>query len=160
VPALASRRFFPYAHSVKKPSILIWRNLQRPVLLAFVFLLAGEGFALKANVQEKASESAPAVTKVEPPNWWVGLTPDVMLLLSGHDLEATHVSCNLPTLTVSRTQSAAGGGLSFCVAKDREGHEVGDGSLPDYGAKGSDFVRIATGGTHADTGKISGALAG
>jgi glycosidase len=40
-----------------------------------------------------------------------------MLLLSGHDLEATHVSCNLPTLTVSRTQSAAGGNYLFVWLK-------------------------------------------
>ena len=40
-----------------------------------------------------------------------------MLLLSGHDLEATHVSCNLPTLSVSRTQSAAGGNYLFVWLK-------------------------------------------
>lgn len=40
-----------------------------------------------------------------------------MLLLSGHDLSATHVSCNLPTLTVSRTQSAAGGNYLFVWLK-------------------------------------------
>jgi len=51
--------------------------------------------------------------KVEPPSWWVGLTPEVMLLLSGHDLEATHVSCNLPTLSVSRTQSSAAETISL-----------------------------------------------
>jgi glycosidase len=79
--------------------------------------MAGGGFALQAVAQEKANDSAPAVTKVEPPNWWLGLTPDVMLLLSGHDLEATHVSCNLPTLSVSRTQSAAGGNYLFVWLK-------------------------------------------
>jgi neopullulanase len=66
-----------------------------------------------ARPQRAAAESAVAVTKVEPPSWWVGLTPEVMLLLSGHDLEATHVACNLETLTVSRTQSTAGGKYLF-----------------------------------------------
>jgi len=47
----------------------------------------------------------------------VGLTPEVLLLLSGHDLEATHVACNLPTLRVSRTQSAAGGKYLFVWLK-------------------------------------------
>ena len=36
-----------------------------------------------------------------------------MLLLSGKDLEATNVSCNLPTLRVSRTQATAGGNYLF-----------------------------------------------
>jgi glycosidase len=40
-----------------------------------------------------------------------------MLLLSGHDLEATHVSCNLPTLSVSRTQSSSSGNYLFIWLK-------------------------------------------
>src|SRR5580698_3203266 len=60
------------------------------------------GNSLRA--QESANPDAPAVEKVEPPNWWVGLTPDVMLLLSGRNLRATHVSCNLRDVVVSRTQ--------------------------------------------------------
>jgi glycosidase len=40
-----------------------------------------------------------------------------MLLLSGHDLQATHVECNLPTLRVSRTQAAAGGKYLFIWLK-------------------------------------------
>ena len=61
--------------------------------------------------------AAPVVTKVEPPNWWIGLTSEVMLLLSGHDLEATKVSCNLPTLLVSRTEASAGGDYLFVWLK-------------------------------------------
>src|SRR5260370_15859365 len=57
------------------------------------------------------------LTKVEPPTWWAGLTPEVLLLLSGHDLEATHVECNLPTLRVSRTQATAGGNYLFVWLK-------------------------------------------
>ena len=40
-----------------------------------------------------------------------------MLLLSGHDLEATHVGCNLPTILVSRTQATAGGNYLFVWLK-------------------------------------------
>ncbi len=72
---------------------------------------------LSASPRQKASDAAPAVTKVEPPNWWTGLTPEVMLLLSGHDLEATNVSCNLPTLRVSRTQATSGGNYLFVWLK-------------------------------------------
>ncbi len=71
------------------------------------------GSALRARPQQTVKEAGPAVTKMEPPSWWVGFTPEVMLLLSGHDLQATHVECNLPTLRVSRTQATAGGNYLF-----------------------------------------------
>lgn len=83
----------------------------------FFLLFAWDGSAARARQQQTANNPAPAVTKVEPPSWWVGLTPEVMLLISGHDLEATHVSCNLPTLSVSRTQSSAGGNYLFVWLK-------------------------------------------
>jgi glycosidase len=57
------------------------------------------------------------VTKVEPPNWWLGLTPELMLLLSGRQLEATGVTCNLADLIVERTQSTAGGNYLFVWLK-------------------------------------------
>jgi hypothetical protein len=61
--------------------------------------------------------AAPQVTKIEPPNWWIGLTSETLLLLSGQDLEATHVSCNLPTIRVTRTQATAGGDYLFVWLK-------------------------------------------
>jgi glycosidase len=92
------------------------------VLVVFFSLVSIAGFAcggsaLLARPQQASKEAGPAVTKVEPPNWWVGLTPEVMLLLSGRDLEATHVECNLATLRVSRTQSTAGGNYLFVWLK-------------------------------------------
>jgi neopullulanase len=86
-------------------------------LLCYVAALACGGSILEARPQQTANESVLAVTKVEPPSWWVGLTPEVMLLLSGHDLEATHVGCNLPTLRVSRTQASADGKYLFIWLK-------------------------------------------
>ena len=56
-----------------------------------------------------APDISPVVTKTEPPNWWLRLTPEVMVLLSGRHLEATGVTCNLPSLVVERTQATAGG---------------------------------------------------
>ena len=66
-----------------------------------------------ARGQSVPAENASVVSKVEPPNWWIGLTPEVMLLLSGRNLEATRVSCNLPAVTVSHTQSSANGNYLF-----------------------------------------------
>ncbi|MDP9147055.1 MAG: alpha-amylase family glycosyl hydrolase [Acidobacteriota bacterium] len=66
---------------------------------------------------QNATETAPQITKVEPPSWWIGLTPEVMVLLSGRDLQATQVSCNLPTLRVTHTQATAGGHYLFVWLK-------------------------------------------
>jgi neopullulanase len=66
---------------------------------------------------QQGSDHAPAVTKIEPPNWWINLTPDVMLLLYGHDLEATQVTCNIPEVIVSRTQSSHQGDYLFVWLK-------------------------------------------
>ena len=79
------------------------------MLLSFVFLLIWPVVAWSSGAQQKPADNTPTVTKVDPPNWWVALTPELMVLVAGHDLEATHVSCNLPTLRVSRTQASAGG---------------------------------------------------
>ena len=65
----------------------------------------------------QSSDQSPVVTKIEPPNWWIGLTPQVMLLLSGRHLEATQVSCNLPAIIVERTQATAGGDYLFVWLK-------------------------------------------
>jgi glycosidase len=80
---------------------------------------------LPAAAQGVNNPNAPAVKKIEPPNWWVGLTPDVMLLLSGKNLEATHVRCNLPEVLVSRTQSAANGDYLFVWLKFGAGLKSG-----------------------------------
>lgn len=93
------------------------RNSYRSVLLGLVCLLNARGVLCQPAPPQNAVASTAKVTKVEPPNWWIGFTPEVMLLLSGHDLEATNVSCNLPTLRVSRTQSTAGGNYLFVWLK-------------------------------------------
>jgi neopullulanase len=80
--------------------------------LSFAVLLI---FSARINLsaQESGSPNAPVVKKVDPPNWWVGLTQDVQVLLSGKNLQATHASCNLPEVLVSRTQSSANGDYLF-----------------------------------------------
>ena len=87
-------------------------NLRRISILSFLALsIPFFTFA------QQTSDHAPAVTKIEPPNWWINLTPDVMLLLYGHDLEATQVTCNIPEVIVSRTQSSHQGDHLFVWLK-------------------------------------------
>jgi neopullulanase len=87
--------------------------------LALVLMAGWRPVVFGAKAQPKAAgpENSPIVTKVEPPNWWVGLTPEVMLLISGRGLEATKVECNLASLLVERTQASAGGNYLFVWLK-------------------------------------------
>jgi neopullulanase len=97
------------------------RRLGACLLILVISVLS----SLPAGAQQANNPNAPAVKKIEPPNWWVGLTPDVMLLLSGKNLEATHVRCNLPEINVSRTQSAANGDYLFVWLKFSAGLKSG-----------------------------------
>ena len=74
-------------------------------------------WAAAVGAQGTSDPNAPVVRKVEPPNWWVGLTPEVIVLLSGKNLLATHVQCNLPEVVVSRTQSTLNGHYLFVWLK-------------------------------------------
>ena len=85
--------------------------------LAFVFAFFGSTSRGQALESPRSDPKAPVVTKIEPPSWWSNLTPEVMLLLSGHYLEATHVVCNLPSVLVERTQATAGGDYLFVWMK-------------------------------------------
>jgi glycosidase len=86
-----------------------------PFALAVAVLL-NQSPALPAEPQAPAAV-APKVTKVEPPNWWIGLTPDLMVLLSGQGLEVTKATCNLPDVVVERTEATQGGDYLFVWLK-------------------------------------------
>jgi glycosidase len=90
----------------------------------FALLLASLSAACVGAAQD-ASNHAPQITKIEPPNWWLNLTPDVMLLLTGHDLEARQVTCNIPEVVVSRTQATHGGEYLFVWLKFAQNARTG-----------------------------------
>src|SRR5258707_15766991 len=79
--------------------------------------LAADPHPVQPGQVTSSPDNSPVVAKVEPPNWWLKLTPELMVLLSGQHLEATGVSCNLPNLVVERTQATAGGNYLFVWLK-------------------------------------------
>jgi len=91
--------------------------MRRMLLLFFLVVLASSGAPARAVGRQNTDANAPIVSKVEPPSWWIGFTPEVMLLLSGRNLEATHVACNMQTLRVTHTQATAGGNYLFVWLK-------------------------------------------
>src|SRR5439155_26147628 len=98
-------------------SAMSFRLLRLVASILFTIAACSEENLLCAAPQGGQPAEAPVVTKVEPPNWWVGLTPDLMVLLSGHGLQATKVACNLPDVVVGRTQATQGGEYLFVWLK-------------------------------------------
>lgn len=85
--------------------------------VAVFFAFCSSTLSGQTEPSQTANAHEPVVTKVEPPSWWINLTPELMLLLSGHNLEATHVVCNLPSVLVERTQATAAGDYLFVWLK-------------------------------------------
>jgi glycosidase len=84
------------------------------------------------------------------------LTPDLMLLLSGHDLEATHVSCNLATVRVSRTQSTAGGNYLLVWLKIGAETQSGTAVCRITAPKGTTSFELPLAARTATLGKFQG----
>jgi neopullulanase len=89
-----------------------------------VLIFAAAIFPAPSSAQETQNH-APVITKIEPPNWWINLTPDLTLLLSGHDLQASQLTCNIPEVVVSRTQASHGGDYLFVWLKFTENARSG-----------------------------------
>ena len=84
------------------------------LLVSLSVLLPCDG---RTHARESTDANAPVIKKVEPPNWWVGLTDDVTVLLSGQNLQAAQAACNLPGMPVSRTQASLNGDYLFVGLK-------------------------------------------
>ncbi len=70
-------------------------------VLAAILLLLTAALSLPAD--------PPAISKVEPPNWWAGFQPSVMLLLYGENLADAHVSVNYSGVSVTKVQAQPDG---------------------------------------------------
>ena len=104
---------------------ILWRVIRKLSTLVAVIAFCSTTLASQNEPSQKPSADAPVVTKVEPPSWWINLTPRVMVLLSGRYLEATHVVCNLQSVLVERTQATAGGDYLFVWLKIGDDTKLG-----------------------------------
>src|SRR6266403_586802 len=91
------------------------RIIASALLAVAFFLISPQSFAAPQSLE--ATATVPVVKKVEPPNWWIGLTPDLTVLLYGHRLQATKVVCNLPDVVVEHTEATQGGDYLFVWLK-------------------------------------------
>ena len=61
--------------------------------------------------------TAPAVSKVEPPNWWTNFSPSLMVLLYGDHLNGANISVNYPGVSVDKVQTEPDGQHAFVWLK-------------------------------------------
>ena len=86
---------------IKKP-----RAWKRCWLSCTAFVLV---IALHAAGQQGAG---PVITKVEPPEWWIGF-PNPMLMLTGENLQSAKVTVSAPSVRVARTLEGRNGHYLF-----------------------------------------------
>jgi len=101
---------------------------------ALMFLLLWVTVCIRAS-------AGPTVSKLEPPNWWVGL-PSPMLLISGDGFSDVTVSTDSPHVKISRIQSEATGHYLF-MWLDISGAPPHSVDLVLHSPTGSATVRLA-----------------
>jgi len=110
-----------------------------PVVLSVALLCL---LLLPALAQSSANvNDVPLVRKVDPPNWWTNLTPEITLLLSGDNLAAARVDIATSGATVLDSKSSADGHYLFIHL--RLSHEAaGDLPLKINNSTGSTTIRL------------------
>lgn len=66
-------------------------------------------FLLSAAAQQAAG---PKISKIEPPNWWLGLSSP-MIMFTGENLEQARISTSAPGVRISRTEPGRNGHYFF-----------------------------------------------
>ncbi len=82
--------------------------------------------ATHASLPESA---APKITKMDPPNWWVEFTPNVMILATGENLEGATVACAGKAVRLTRSKVTAGGKYLFLWLDIAPGARAGDAKI-------------------------------
>ncbi len=94
----------------------IARGSRLPIF-AVLFLLAMARLVCAQSVSRVISAArvpaAPVVTRVDPPNWWTGFEPSVMLLITGENLEGATVEAASDRVSVARVEARPGGHYLF-----------------------------------------------
>jgi neopullulanase len=76
----------------------------RPLRAIGVFVIAASALV---------GAQAPTVRKIDPPNWWVNYTPELMLLLTGENLAGARVESSSKDLTPLGSEASANGHYLF-----------------------------------------------
>jgi neopullulanase len=114
----------------------------RILLLALVVVQMRGVLASQASERTRAGDSTPSVKKIEPPNWWAGFTPEVMLLLTGDSLAGAQVEASARGVQVSRVENSTNGHYLFVWLKAKSSLRPGTITLRIKSASGSTTAQL------------------
>ena len=100
--------------------------------------------------------SEPQVSKVEPPNWWVGFQPSVMVLLYGDNLAGANISVNYPGASVTKVEAQPDGKHAFVWLKLDPGTRPGDIGINIKTPSGATRVNSSAATALIAAGQVSG----
>ncbi|MGE5204051.1 MAG: alpha-amylase family glycosyl hydrolase [Chlamydiota bacterium] len=86
--------------------------------------------------------AAPQVEKMDPPNWWVGFAPEVMLLMKGHNLSGAGVTTSYSGVRVARSEASANGDYLFVWLKIAAKARAGRAAFTIRNGSGGTTVRF------------------
>src|SRR6476646_5951035 len=85
----------------------------------------------------------PAIAKMDPPNWWASFSPQLMLLLQGHDLGGARVSTSFPGVRVRGANASVNGHYLFVWLTIGAETQCGDVPLRVQTNYGNTYVKLA-----------------
>src|SRR5579864_286754 len=87
-----------------------------------------------------ALAQAPSIRKIDPPNWWTNLTPELTLLLTGDNLAVARVQTSTHGVTVLDSKTSANGHYLFIHLRLSAAIPAGD--LPLRVTNGGDATTV------------------
>ena len=84
----------------------------------------------------------PSVRRVDPPNWWIGLEREPMLMITGDGLAGARVTANYRGVEIARTQSSANGHYLFCWLRIANSAQPGTVKLSIASASGTATAQL------------------
>jgi neopullulanase len=100
--------------------------------------------------------NAPQVSKVEPPNWWTGFQPAVMVLLYGEHIAGANISVNYPGASVAKLLTQPDGKHAFVWLSLDPATRPGNISIRVKTASGETYATLALLARSSQEGKFQG----
>jgi neopullulanase len=101
-------------------------------------------------------DATPKITKMDPPNWWVGFTSNLMVLATGQNLEGATVTCTGEGVRLTRSKVTDGGKYLFFwleIAPDARAGQAAIQITTPTGKTSANFPLLARGSSQ---GKFQG----
>ena len=100
--------------------------------------------------------AAPRITKLDPPGWWVGLTPEIEVLASGENLEGAGITCSYRGLSIVHSKVTDGGRYLFLWLTIAPDTRVGDAVFQVQTLSGKTAMTLPLQSRSSTAGKFEG----